>query len=225
AMPHLSHPRRLLLLLRDRLDGLVRNAPFRLEEVILSLIRIREAVLDRVVGADPLDDLGLCLCHHKHHIPFDAKPDRTRAAERLRTVEQTVVPCREKPALRGELCLPQSLISRALYDASIPLGLGRRPGTQGQYSHPTLPTTILRSHFDLRHDQPLRATRSSGFEKVGIGASDQLLKTVGGLNDELAASRAHGPPLRPRHGSDQLASARSTTARVSAGHQTEKMTQ
>jgi len=26
-------------------------------------------------------------------------------------------------------------------------------------------------------------------EKVGIAASDQLLKTVGGLNDELAASR------------------------------------
>src|SRR5689334_8983962 len=102
-MANLSHPRRLVLVLRDRLDDLVRNAASRLEEVVAGLIRIREAVLDRVVGADPLDGLGLCLCDHKHHIPFDAKPDPTRATEQFRTVP--VVPYREKEALRGELCL------------------------------------------------------------------------------------------------------------------------
>jgi len=29
----------------------------------------------------------------------------------------------------------------------MPLGLGRRPGTQGQCNHPTPRTTILRTHF------------------------------------------------------------------------------
>jgi hypothetical protein len=56
----LAHPVRLLLVRRDRVDELVRDAAARLEEVVLG---DGEAVLDRVVGADPLDDLSLC---HRH---------------------------------------------------------------------------------------------------------------------------------------------------------------
>ena len=47
--------------LRDRLDELVREAAAGLEEVVLVGV---EPVLDRVVGADPLDDLGLGLRHY-----------------------------------------------------------------------------------------------------------------------------------------------------------------
>ena len=54
---------------------------------------------------------------------------------------------RKERALRVELCLPQSLISRALDGASMPLGLGRRPGTQGQSNHPTRFKTILRKRI------------------------------------------------------------------------------
>jgi hypothetical protein len=52
----LPHPVRLVLVGRDRVDELVREPAAGLEEVVL---RDVEAVLDLVVGADPLDDLGL----------------------------------------------------------------------------------------------------------------------------------------------------------------------
>src|SRR5213076_1815558 len=60
-VPELAHPVRLVLVRRDRVDELVRHAAARLEEVVLG---DGEAVLDRVVGADPSDDLGLCLGHY-----------------------------------------------------------------------------------------------------------------------------------------------------------------
>ena len=104
------------------------------------------------------------------------------AQRSFRTVEQTVVPCREKRAPRGELCLPQSLISRALDGASMPLGLGRRPGTQGQCNHPTPHTTIVRGHFDLRHE-PLGRPGRRAWSRAGHRRErPRLLKTVGGLN-------------------------------------------
>ena len=62
---HLPHPARLVLVLSDRLDHLVRDTPTRLEEVVLRLVRIRETVLPLVVGADLLNNLGLGQCHHK----------------------------------------------------------------------------------------------------------------------------------------------------------------
>src|SRR5207248_2553839 len=60
-VPELPHPVRLVLVRGDRVDQLVAEAPAGLEEVVLG---DGEAVLDRVVGADPLDDLGLA---HRHH--------------------------------------------------------------------------------------------------------------------------------------------------------------
>ena len=54
---HLPHPVGLVLVLGDRLDDLVRDPPARLEEVVLRLVRVREPVLVRVVGADSLNDL------------------------------------------------------------------------------------------------------------------------------------------------------------------------
>ncbi len=60
----LPHPVRLVLVLRDRLDDLVVQPAAGLEEIVLRLVGIREAVLALVVGADPLDDLGLGLRHY-----------------------------------------------------------------------------------------------------------------------------------------------------------------
>ena len=60
-VPELAHPVRLVLVRRDRVHELVRDAAPRLEEVVLG---DGEAVLDRVVGADPLDDLDLGLRHY-----------------------------------------------------------------------------------------------------------------------------------------------------------------
>src|SRR6058998_3328766 len=53
----LAHPGRLVLVLRDRLDDLVRDAAARLEEIVLRLVRVGEAVL--VLLADLLDGLSL----------------------------------------------------------------------------------------------------------------------------------------------------------------------
>src|SRR5207253_10728910 len=67
---------RLVLVLRDRLDDLVRDPAARLEEVGAGLIRVREPVLGRVVEADPLNDLSLCLCYQNPHFPPTARrPD------------------------------------------------------------------------------------------------------------------------------------------------------
>ena len=63
-MAELPHPLRLLLVLGDRLDELVREAAARLEEVVLGLVGGVEAVLGRVVRPDLADDLVLGLCHH-----------------------------------------------------------------------------------------------------------------------------------------------------------------
>src|SRR5581483_8840465 len=60
AVTELPHPVRLVLVRRDGVDELMREPAPRLEEVVL---RDGEAVLDRVVGADALDDLGLGLRH------------------------------------------------------------------------------------------------------------------------------------------------------------------
>jgi hypothetical protein len=60
-VPELPHPVGLVLVGRDGVDQLVVDPAPRLEEVVLG---DGEAVLDRVVGADPLDDLGLGLCHY-----------------------------------------------------------------------------------------------------------------------------------------------------------------
>ena len=57
----IAHPLRLVLVLRDRLDDLVRQPAARLEEVVLRLVGIREAVL--VLAADPLDDVVLGGAH------------------------------------------------------------------------------------------------------------------------------------------------------------------
>src|SRR5262249_27335720 len=59
-VPELPHPVGLVLVGRDGVDQLVVEAAARLEEVVL---RGGEPVLDRVVGADPLDDLCLGLGH------------------------------------------------------------------------------------------------------------------------------------------------------------------
>src|SRR5439155_15493654 len=53
----LAHPVRLVLVLGDRLDNLVGDAASGLEEVVLGLVRVGEAVL--VLVADLLDGLGL----------------------------------------------------------------------------------------------------------------------------------------------------------------------
>ena len=60
-VPELPHPLRLVLVLRDGLDDLVRDASARLEEVVLRLVRVREPVL--VVGADLANDVGLVRAH------------------------------------------------------------------------------------------------------------------------------------------------------------------
>src|SRR5207253_3164679 len=60
-VPELAHPVRLVLVRRDRVDELVRHTAARLEEIVLG---DGEAVLDRVVGADPSNDLGLGLRHY-----------------------------------------------------------------------------------------------------------------------------------------------------------------
>ena len=100
-MAHLPHPGRLVLVLRDRLDDLVRDPAARLEEVVAGLVRVREPVLDRVVGADPLDDLSLCLCDHNHHFP--STPNSIRPAQRAISNDGTndrSVPKRKSPASR-----------------------------------------------------------------------------------------------------------------------------
>src|SRR5205807_8995969 len=56
-VPELAHPVRLVLVLRDRLDDLVVQAAAGLEEVVLGLVRVREAVL--VLAADASYDFGL----------------------------------------------------------------------------------------------------------------------------------------------------------------------
>ena len=43
----------------------------------------------------------------------------------------------EELALPVELCLPKSLESRARCALTLIRGLGRNPGTQGQYKHPS----------------------------------------------------------------------------------------
>jgi hypothetical protein len=63
-VPELAHPVGLGLVLRDRLDDLVRDTPARLEEVVLRVVGVREPVL--VVGADAADDLGLTHGHASH---------------------------------------------------------------------------------------------------------------------------------------------------------------
>src|SRR6185437_10190701 len=60
AMAKLAHPVRLILVRRDRIDKLMRKAPPRLEEIVLG---DGKAVLDRIVGTDALNDLGLGLGH------------------------------------------------------------------------------------------------------------------------------------------------------------------
>ena len=65
----LPHPGGLVLVARDGVDQLVRQAAARLEEVVLGDV---EAVLDLVVGADSLDDLGLGLCHYASPPPTAA---------------------------------------------------------------------------------------------------------------------------------------------------------
>ena len=59
-VPELAHPVGLVLVLGDRLDDLVREAPAGLEEVVLRLVGVREAVL--VLAANVLDDLVLGRC-------------------------------------------------------------------------------------------------------------------------------------------------------------------
>jgi hypothetical protein len=56
-VPELPHPLRLLLVLRDRLDDLVRDPAARLVEVGLGFVRVGEPVL--VLLSDLLDGLGL----------------------------------------------------------------------------------------------------------------------------------------------------------------------
>src|SRR5581483_7941984 len=60
GVAELPHPVGLALVRGDRVDQLVRETAPRLEEVVLGDV---ESVLDRVVGADPLDDLGFRLRH------------------------------------------------------------------------------------------------------------------------------------------------------------------
>ncbi len=60
-VPELTHPVGLVLVRRDGVDELVRDAAAALEEVVLV---DGEAVLDRVVAADALDDLGFGLRHY-----------------------------------------------------------------------------------------------------------------------------------------------------------------
>ena len=62
-VPELPHPVGLLLVLGDRLDDLVRDASPGLEEVVLRVVGVREAVL--VVGADSANDVGLVRATHE----------------------------------------------------------------------------------------------------------------------------------------------------------------
>src|SRR5262249_38120253 len=61
-VPELPHPVRLLLVLGDPLDDLVRDAATRLEEVRLGLVRISEAV--PVLLADLTNDFALSRRHY-----------------------------------------------------------------------------------------------------------------------------------------------------------------
>src|SRR5205085_12500935 len=61
AVAELPHPVRLVLVRGDRIHELVRQAAAGFEEVVLVGA---EAVLDLVVGADPLDDLGFTRGHY-----------------------------------------------------------------------------------------------------------------------------------------------------------------
>jgi hypothetical protein len=80
--------------------------------------------------------------------------------EQFRTVEPGIVPeWKEEPCEPNSVRLSPS--SRALCGASMRLGLGRRPGTQGQSVHPTRSATILRAvrlpvfrHRDSRSARP-----------------------------------------------------------------------
>ena len=65
-VPELAHPVGLVLVLGDRLDDLVRDSTAGLEEVVLRLVRVREAVL--VLLADLLNGLGLA-CHQTAATP------------------------------------------------------------------------------------------------------------------------------------------------------------
>jgi hypothetical protein len=74
--------------------------------------------------------------------------------------------------LRVELCLPQSLISRALVARRCRLGLGRRPGTQGQSNHRTPFRTITggrRAWRALSGAAGLARAISSWRQSVGSG--------------------------------------------------------
>ncbi len=66
-VPEVPHPLRLVLVLGDRLDDVVRDASARLEEVVLGLVGVREPVL--VVRADLADDVGLVLLVLMRHSP------------------------------------------------------------------------------------------------------------------------------------------------------------
>ena len=154
---HLPHPVRLVLVLRDRLDDLVRDPPARLEEVVLRLVRVREPVLHRVVGADPLT-ISVSVCaDHKPPLPFNAKLDpdpRERAILERGEPTYRSVPEKNGPASRT---LFASVPHLARADgASMPLGLGRRPDTQGQSDHPTRFKTNPRS-LDFRQLCPAGA--------------------------------------------------------------------
>ena len=70
-VPELPHPVGLVLVLGDRLDELVRQASARLEEVVLGLVRVGEAVL--ILGANPLDDIGLGSTHAATSASFGMK--------------------------------------------------------------------------------------------------------------------------------------------------------
>ena len=117
-------------------------------------------VFDPVVGADPLNDLSLCQCHHKppspptpdvirkvkktrslrhgRHVNSPKPPRGSSTAATQRSATAPVTPrVRRELALRVELCLPRSLISRADGARRCHLGLGRRPGTQGQSNYAT----------------------------------------------------------------------------------------
>src|SRR4029078_10468643 len=84
-VPTLPHPVRLVLVRRNRGDQLVREPSSRLEEVVLRFVRVREPVLGLVVGADPLDNLGLCQCHHKPPQRPKLIPKRKTGLRPLRT--------------------------------------------------------------------------------------------------------------------------------------------
>src|SRR4029079_5640462 len=110
----------------DRLDHLVRNPAARLEEVVAGLIRVREPVLGRVVGPDPLNDLSLCLGYQTTHFP----PTTTSTRVAQRGISNSGIkarsPLRRKgPASRTLFASVPHLARRC--DSSMSSGLGRRP--------------------------------------------------------------------------------------------------